>query len=87
MARKYPYANDGGFKHDETPIPERELFRGHPTSPGPRDKYVAKAGRSDVDDGTPGVPRLWPTPFTHTGQPREIEVWYDGPSEDNPQLT
>lgn len=88
MARKYPHITTRGFIHPEEDRSQRELYRGHPTSPGPRDAYVAKAGRQDVADGSPGVPRIWPTPYTHSDAAgKEIEVWYDGPTLDNPQLS
>lgn len=33
-------------------------MRGHPTAPGPRDPFTYRAGRQDVADGSPGVPRV-----------------------------
>jgi hypothetical protein len=72
--------------------PERLApYRGHPTSPGPRDEYVPRRGRDDVADGKPGIPRLRPTPFSHAdgmpghspAGPIQPDVFYEGWDEAN----
>jgi hypothetical protein len=87
--RTYPHISPTrGFIHDDEPLPARERMHGHPTSPGARDGYAARVGSPDFADGTPGLPRVQPTPMTHTGGtpgsmpgPKEIEVFYDGPTD------
>lgn len=46
--------------------PGRDLIRGHPTAPGPRDSYVNKKGTADGmnTNGIPGLPRLRPMPYS-----------------------
>ncbi len=65
MARTYPYSTDGGFKHDDDPLPAKELMLGHPTSPGLRDEHTPRGPLVDVDDGDPGIPRVHLQPNSH----------------------
>jgi len=44
--------------------PGKDLIRGHPTAPGPRDEQRPHVGSQDVLDGRPGLPRLRPTPYS-----------------------
>lgn len=69
----------------------RQLMKGHPTAPGPRDEYIPRHGRRDAADGTPGIPRVQPSPMsqgpgkpgtTPTG-PLQPETVYDGPGGDD----
>ena len=71
-----------GFEHPEPELTGRELMRGHSTAPGPRDDYEIPAGDARFADGTPGEPRLRPTPMTHgpgvpgtSPGPKEMEIW------------
>lgn len=93
MAQIHPEVLGGRFKHDdiyagENPMDPRARMKGHPTSPGYRDAYVARAGDPGAADGTPGVPRVQPTPQSGThgapgpmGNPMQPHTLYDGPTD------
>lgn len=91
MPRAYPYIHpERGFLHDDEPLPAKELMRGHATVPGPRDPYSIPEGIADFADGTPGIPRIWPTPMsqgpgtpgpTPGGPSRGAPTHYDGPTD------
>jgi hypothetical protein len=67
-----------------------EARKGHPTAPGLRDEYVARRGSASVADGSPGVPRLQPTPSSQgpglpgptPSGPLQPDVFYEGEEEE-----
>jgi hypothetical protein len=54
----------GPVRARQPTAPAKDLMRGHPTAPGPRDSKTPRVGAQEHVDGRPGRPRLTMDPYS-----------------------